>query len=94
MHTPHDHGVRTRNTPPHRATARSWIRALTLLALLALARPGQAAQPYTAPTGDITGNAATDVQDIQCYILLFTNLVLAGDVSADQCTTDADCLAT
>jgi hypothetical protein len=49
--------------------------------------------PYTAPTGDLNLNGAIDVQDIQCEVLTFTQVVLAGTPNADQCATNADCQA-
>ena len=49
--------------------------------------------PYTAPDGDLTGDGQVDAIDLQCGVLVFEQLELAGDPPQGQCVTDADCEA-
>ncbi len=75
-------------------TKTTFTIALCLAAMAALpAGEAQAAVPYTAPTGDLNDNGSVDVQDIQCEVLLYTQLVLAGTPTADLCQSDAECTA-
>ncbi len=50
-----------------------------------------AALPYTAPDGDLNRDGKADTADIQCEVLIFTWLELAGDIETDQCSSDDDC---
>ena len=71
-------------------------RSLAIVLATALcfaAVAASAADLYTAPSGDVNGNNTVDAQDIQCEVLIFTQVVLAGAVTEDQCGADPDCVA-
>ena len=62
--------------------------ATLVLALFLLLAPviSWAVEPYTAPTGDLDGDGSIDVIDIQCEVLIFTQVVLD-----EPCESDAHC---
>jgi hypothetical protein len=68
----------------------SMARAALALLTLALLTGGI---PYTAPDGDITGDGQVDAIDLQCGVLIFELLELAGEPPQSQCLTDGDCEA-
>ena len=75
-------------------TKTAFILVICLAALAVLLPVSTyAAVPYSAPSGDLNGNGSVDVNDIQCEILLYTQLILAGTPDADLCQTTAECTA-
>ena len=62
-----------------------------LFAVFALFAMLSAPSPYTAPTGDINGDGAVDALDIQCTVLVYEALELAGAVEQDLCQNDDSC---
>ncbi|MFH1530613.1 MAG: thrombospondin type 3 repeat-containing protein [Pseudomonadota bacterium] len=71
--------------------------ALLLVCLIALVAfpltKASALAPYTAPTGDLNHDGSVNVQDVQCTVLLYTQLILVGKPGFDTCQSDADCAA-
>jgi len=51
-----------------------------------------AIDPFSAPDGDVNMDGAVNAMDIQCMVLIFQQLELAGDVVEDQCTVNLDCV--
>ena len=66
------------------------LKTLVLLTLLSalLGPPAkvQAVTPYTAPSGDLTGDAEVNVADLQCEVLVFE-----ATVHNIACATDDEC---
>ena len=64
---------------------------IILLMLLGGAGDVRAAEPWTAPHGDINYDGAIVASDLQCQVLLFERLAEVGEPGEDLCATDADC---
>ena len=63
-----------------------------LLGLIAVTALLSAPVPYTAPAGDLDGDGAVDVADLQCGVRLYYALTLAEQQGGEICTQDADCV--
>ena len=69
------------------------IGSLALLVVLLFGPSLLAAPPLTAPDGDLNRDGNVDAMDIQCMVLTYTQVELAGNVAADKCADDPDCVA-
>lgn len=64
------------------------------LSLIAAAIPLLSAPvPYTAPDGDLNLDGQVNVKDIQCAVMVHSQVVAAGVVEQDLCSLDNDCEA-
>ena len=77
-----------------KTTTTAPLHALTV-AILLVAVPAavQGAAPYTAPSGDLNQDGSVDALDVQCKIVTYSQLFLAGTPDADLCDDDAACVA-
>jgi hypothetical protein len=64
-----------------------------LVGLLVVATVLSAPVPHTAPNGDLNGDGAVDILDVQCEVLLFDAVTDAGQVEQHLCDSDNDCIA-